>query len=281
MTEPGTFCNIRAVELTLDLVPSRQAYAFRLPFPRLAAISLVRAGDMGASSAGASPDRNRYLSAFDVAPARCYTNRQVHSRDIVVFSGESVELVDERGSARAVDSDGRIEADGVVLMGGAKLRGAAAAPAGEVELPTTLAVTVADCLPLFLYDHGTESVALLHSGWKGTGILDHALAVMAERGGSPQQLELLIGPGIGPCCYHVTKERADDFARRFGAESVRAVGDKRYLDLPQANLAIARRWGVGRISRLKSCTQCNAAYHSFRRDGPEHFGHMLAFCNVA
>ena len=41
-------------------------------------------------------------------------------------------------------------------------------------------VTVADCLPIFLYDEKTGCRGVLHSGWKGTGIVVQALK-LAER----------------------------------------------------------------------------------------------------
>jgi hypothetical protein len=46
---------------------------------------------------------------------------------------------------------------------------------------------VADCLPIFVYDRRGGAFALLHSGWKGTG--------------------------IGACCYAVDAARAEGFRR--------------------------------------------------------------------
>src|SRR5579883_3506005 len=45
-----------------------------------------------------------------------------------------------------------------------------------------LTVTVADCLPIYLYDPKTKTVGLLHAGWKGlhANIIDNAIKTMIK-----------------------------------------------------------------------------------------------------
>src|SRR3989344_6942325 len=40
-----------------------------------------------------------------------------------------------------------------------------------------LAITTADCLPIFLYDPNRQTIALIHAGWKGlaVGIIDKTI----------------------------------------------------------------------------------------------------------
>ncbi|MBN1835966.1 MAG: polyphenol oxidase family protein, partial [Spirochaetales bacterium] len=137
-------------------------------------------------------------------------------------------------------------------------------------------VSVADCLPIFVADRNTGAFGLLHSGWKGTGILGQALEMLLERGSRVSDLAVTLGPGIGSCCYAVEEERCRLFARAFGRHSVRRRHGQGYLDLQAANLEILRRAGVGEVAVVRACTACTPLLSSYRRDGSS-FAHMLAF----
>jgi hypothetical protein len=141
-----------------------------------------------------------------------------------------------------------------------------------------LSATVADCLPIFLLDTVNGAFGLVHSGWKGTGIVVNALRAMHDRYGTlPRNVTATIGPGIGPCCYRVPEERAAFFAAQFGAATVVRDADGRpSLDLREANLALLREAGVEEMTVVADCTSCSAALGSFRRQGPESFTLMLA-----
>jgi hypothetical protein len=139
-----------------------------------------------------------------------------------------------------------------------------------------LAVTVADCLPIFLVDPEHGVFSLLHSGWRGTGIVVQALERMeASYGSRSSRIEVIIGPGIGGCCYRVGEDRYREFRRRFGPNSVREHGGQFFLDLAGANVGLLTRRGVGKIRVCRNCTACTPQLSSFRREGAE-FGHMLA-----
>jgi len=143
----------------------------------------------------------------------------------------------------------------------------------------TLTVTVADCLPIFLVDTVTGAFGLVHSGWKGTGIVVDAVAAMTARHGTrPQDVVATIGPGIGACCYRVPEERAALFAERFGAAAVtRDLGPEPRLDLRAANAALLREAGVSEIGVVTECACCSPRLGSFRRQGPESYTLMCAF----
>jgi len=70
-----------------------------------------------------------------------------------------------------------------------------------------LAVTVADCVPVFLVDPSTRAVALLHAGWRGTAgaVLERGLALMTN-GASASDLRVHLGPAICGDCYEVGPE---------------------------------------------------------------------------
>ncbi len=77
-----------------------------------------------------------------------------------------------------------------------------------------LAVQVADCVPVFLYDPFRRAAGIAHAGWKGSSL--HIAAKTVRRlseafGSRPGDLQACIGPSIGPCCYEVGAEAADRF----------------------------------------------------------------------
>jgi copper oxidase (laccase) domain-containing protein len=159
------------------------------------------------------------------------------------------------------------EADGLVSPG----RVAGGAPVG------CLVITVADCMPIFLFDSGTGAFGLLHSGWKGTGILAEAVRVMGRLYGTkPADVSAVLGPRIGACCYVVDEARAAEFSGEFGAAAVVRADGRPRLDLVAANLAIADALGLGAVDVMDGCTSCDARFGSFRRQGAGRFTRMAA-----
>lgn len=134
-----------------------------------------------------------------------------------------------------------------------------------------LAISVADCMPVFLYDPVREAVGAIHAGWRGSalGIVTCGLEAMASEFGSrPADLRAVIGQSAGACCYEVGEEVAGEFPARF---VVRRAGEtKPHLDLHAYTVDLLLQFGLarGHIERLTSCTICHPeAFHSYRRDG--------------
>lgn len=227
-----------------------------------AVLSLRNQGDMKFDADKINPFRERFFSRLGIEAERVRPLRLLHTRRVVRASAQEGS---EALRARAAALGG---ADGLI--------------AGDAF--PVLALTVADCMPLWLYDAATGAMGLLHSGWKGTGILEAALSGMAgEFGSAPADLCVILGPSIGACCYTVPEERARSFAAEFGADAVRieqeAGGETAYrLDLRAANIALAARLGIGRLVDIDLCTSCSPALGSFRRQGPSGFTRMLALC---
>jgi YfiH family protein len=139
-----------------------------------------------------------------------------------------------------------------------------------------LSVTVADCFPVFGISLSTPAVFLAHAGWRGTlgGIVRECLRALRQRGIGGEEVSLLFGPGIGPCCFRVSPE----VARLFPSFAVREREDGFYVDLPAANAAQAREEGVREEGLFFSglCTSCRGdLFFSYRRDGPRS-GRMAA-----
>lgn len=143
-----------------------------------------------------------------------------------------------------------------------------------VERGVLLAVTAADCVPVYLLDPGTGALGLLHAGWRGAaaGVLEAGVAALErEAGVPPGRLRVHLGPAICGDCYEVGPE----VLRAFGRE---AEGPAR-LDLRQELAARAAEAGVepGAIGVSTWCTRCGAdRFHSHRGSGGT-AGRMAAY----
>lgn len=132
-----------------------------------------------------------------------------------------------------------------------------------------LCVTVADCVPVFLYDPVAGAVGVVHAGWRGTvaGIVTKGVAAMTGAlGAVPSRIRAYIGPSAGVCCYTVGEEVA---TRLPGSCVVTADGSRR-VDLKSANRELLLASGVpaGSIIVDTSCTICGSGvFHSHRREG--------------
>lgn len=140
-----------------------------------------------------------------------------------------------------------------------------------------LAISVADCTPILLFDPKRRVVASVHAGWRGTHARISVQAVNCMKVTfqcEPSDIMAYIGPCAGPCCYEVGKE----VGTVFEPTVVRTVGEKSMLDLPLANRRQLMLAGLHekRIEVDGRCTICgDEDFHSFRRDGNAS-GRMLA-----
>ena len=161
----------------------------------------------------------------ELAPAgpRLATAHQVHG-DRVILHGAGWE-----GWLRTNDGDGHAALD----------RG------------TAMAVSIADCVPVFLA-HASGAVALLHSGWRGTAarIIDRALDLLASRGIPSGELRMHLGPAICGGCYEVSSDVGERLTGR------QADGPTT-VDLRAIIADHARLRGVRRITASPNCTLCN------------------------
>jgi hypothetical protein len=145
-------------------------------------------------------------------------------------------------------------------------------------------VRTADCLPLLLVDRRSRAVAAVHAGWRGSALAIAARAVeklTREMGARPEDLEAVIGPGIGVCCYEVGEDVAGRFAARFDSV-VAERGGRPHLDLAAVNRNQLQEAGVpeSQIHLSGMCTRCLAEqFYSYRREGDK-AGRMLAVVGI-
>jgi len=140
-----------------------------------------------------------------------------------------------------------------------------------------LTVIVADCVPIFIYDPNTKSIAAVHAGWRGSisKVVEKTIRLM-ETSFKVKVNDLIafIGPSAGVCCYEVGKEVAEKFESKYLTKKL----DKRiFLDLKLFNKDLLIKCGVNEnnIETCNLCTICNPTiFHSYRRDG-KHSGRMM------
>ena len=162
---------------------------------------------------------------------RLATARQVHGDRVISHA------VGWEGWLRTGDADGHLALD----------RG------------TAMAVSIADCVPVFLA-HASGAAAVLHSGWRGTAarIIERAIDLFESRGIPSVELVMHLGPAICGKCYEVSP---DVFERLTGRTVARATT----VDLRALISDHARLRGVRRISVTESCTRChNDRFYSHR-----------------
>ena len=137
-----------------------------------------------------------------------------------------------------------------------------------------IATFYADCLPIYIYDKKQEIIGLCHSGWVGThkGIGPKLLDIFINHyKSSLDDLVVVLGIGIGHCCYEVSP----DFYEKFEAVSSKALleksfyrkNEKLYFNNEDYNYYRFLDLGIKNISKSDMCTYCNSDFHSYRRDG--------------
>lgn len=144
-----------------------------------------------------------------------------------------------------------------------------------------LAISVADCTPVMLFDPVRQAVAGIHAGWRGTAgrIVEKAIERMKDECGTkPADLLAFIGPSSGKCCYKVGEE----VARQFPSACTLPDGSGKYfLDVKHANMLQLLENGLinSNIEVNQDCSIHNPLYHSHRRDG-KGSGRMFAVIGI-
>jgi purine-nucleoside/S-methyl-5'-thioadenosine phosphorylase / adenosine deaminase len=208
----------------------------------------------------------RFAGSFSVAsdePAREVIARWDRLRDFLRPAAPRL------ATARQVHGD-RVISHGTAWEGW--LRGGDADGHFSLARGTAMAVSIADCVPVFLA-HPSGSAALLHSGWRGTAarIVERAIDLFESRGMSGTELTMHLGPAICGRCYEVSP---DVFERLTG----RSVDRAATVDLRALIVDHARQRGVRRISVSGSCTRCdNDRFYSHRAgDSGRQLGVLIA-----
>lgn len=128
-----------------------------------------------------------------------------------------------------------------------------------------LAVKVADCQGALIYDSKTNSIASIHSGWKGSiqNIIGKTIRRMKdEYGSAPEDLYIGISPSLGPCCAEFTDPEKE--LPKFAKPYIKG----RNVDFWKMSLDQCLAEGVpkNQIEIPNECTKCNSdQYYSYRK----------------
>jgi hypothetical protein len=115
----------------------------------------------------------------------------------------------------------------------------------------SLSMRFADCAPLLFFDPVGGAIGLAHAGWRGTvaGIGACTIrALKAVYGCKPQNIQVVIGPSIGPKHYQVGPEVVEAVREHFGTTKdlihLDSNDNTTYFDLWEANALDMRKLGV-------------------------------------
>jgi YfiH family protein len=193
--------------------------------------------------------------AAGIHEGRIVTMRQVH--------GDQLVEVKDKKLKEAGEADGMITDQGGIF----------------------LAALTADCVPLLFVAPEQKLAAAVHAGWRGTlaGIAEKALRFFENQYEVPAaDLEVALGPSIGPCCYEVQNDVAGPLMKRWGklmTPSIVTKEGKSFLNLRRLNRDILRACGVpgNQLYQIGPCTSCAADdYFSYRRERSE-TGRQMSF----
>ena len=189
-----------------------------------------------------------YQGSFESRFRSFAVGKQVHGTEVEVWSGLD---------------------DGLTVLEG--VDGHATAERG-----TLLNVLVADCVPIYMLEPDSRSIALLHAGWRGTaaGVLPAGVERLAELSGA-EASDFVMHCGVSICgeCYEVGPEVIE------AVSGVNASSPQK-LDLRAALARHANDLGIERITVSPFCTLHDAGmFHSFRGQG-QGSGRMAAYLGV-
>ncbi len=146
-----------------------------------------------------------------------------------------------------------------------------------------LVIRTADCLPVLFADQRLKTVGAAHAGWRGTvgQIAARTVeALVSSFGSRPEDLVVVIGPGICAGCYSVGPEVTRQFRPWFPERS--DLEQTARIDLAEANRRQLLAAGVpeGSIVTGAPCTACRPEeFFSHRRD-PARAGRMVSAIGI-
>ena len=176
-------------------------------------------------------------------------------------------VMDQLGLARAqwltqVHGVACVEADAL-----GALQEADACWSDEADLACV--IMTADCLPVVMTDG--HRVAAAHAGWRGLvdGVLETTLACFTS---PADQIQVWLGPAIGPLAFEVGEEVKTAFVERLPQSVecfVPSIHEGKWLaDLYELARLRLHAQGVLHVSGGEYCTFSDAKqFYSYRRDG--------------
>ncbi|MCY7358308.1 MAG: peptidoglycan editing factor PgeF [Rudanella sp.] len=158
-------------------------------------------------------NRERFFTALGIDPARVATSHQVHGQEIVT-----------------VVEPGRYEGYDALMTNQPNL---------------FVGVSVADCVPILVYDQKNKAVAAIHAGWKGTvaELLRLTLEAMQQTyNTNARDCYAYVGTCIDETSFEVGPDVADQFAPEF--KRVDEFTQRTFINLRSANTKQLINFGI-------------------------------------
>jgi hypothetical protein len=200
-------------------------------------------------------NRKRFLEKKGINPDFLISAEIVH--------GSSIEIVSARDSNKVIAG-----VDGLLTN----------------EKNIFLAVTVADCLPIFLYEPVKNVFGIMHAGWRG---LEKDIAGVAVNkmksvfSCKPEDILIGIGPGICQKDFEVGGEVAEKFIEY--PEAILREDKKIFLDLKKIAAQQFLRQGVAK-NNIEISFECvfelPDKYFSYRREKSKDIEAMAAVIGI-
>ncbi len=151
----------------------------------------------------------------------------------------------------------------------------------SAEPGKVLGAFAADCIPLVFADPVAMVCGAAHAGWRGTvgKIATNVVEKMVRAGASKDQIRVVVGPCIGPCCFEVGPEVSAEFRNAFGEVPGLIIDGpaKEHVNMHLATRVQLQDIGVlaEHIDDSPPCTKCHPdRFFSYRRDGQAGGVHM-------
>ncbi|XP_040847295.1 purine nucleoside phosphorylase LACC1 isoform X1 [Ochotona curzoniae] len=153
----------------------------------------------------------------------------------------------------------------------------------------TIAALGADCIPIVFADPVKKACGVAHAGWKGT-LLGVAMAtvhaMITEYGCRLEDIIVVLGPSVGPCCFTLPRELANEFHNLHPACVRMLDSPNPYIDIRKATRILLERGGIlphniqDQNQDLSLCTACHPdKFFSHVRDGVN-FGTQIGFISL-
>ena len=236
--------------LVVNAFTARTGGVSRTPFN-----NLNLSYNVGDEESRVAENRKIILDALSIDYRTVVTAQQVHKDKIALVRKE------DKGKGTFKYSKGIAQTDALIT-----------------DIPgVPLLMCYADCVPIFIFDPVKKTIALIHSGRKGTELeltLKTLFRMKKIFETNPRSCLAAIFPSIGPCCYNIKEEnKIDDYwlsGVKYNGEPISLRNKSgRSLDLRKANYGQLIKGGVEKknIFINEICTADHPElFFSYRRD---------------
>lgn len=217
----------------------------------------------------------RYFGSMKTNNKVQVSNLQPFINALGIFSKKIVWVEQAHGNKIIMDNDIKKEkiicADGIITV--------------KRGLP--IVIFAADCLPVLIFEKKKKIIGAIHAGYRGIlkGIIEKSIKKLVSLGGSPENVIIGIGPGIGSCCYDVEKMRVEKFIKRFPKFNniYFEKNLEQHLNLNEIVKQEFLEFGVKEenIEVSNICTKCNLRdFYSYRGDSKKTFGEFVSVISI-